>query len=75
MRQAVRSWLWITVTVFVLYVGLSMAFFNDASYRILGMPPMLFWFTLIPLAAPLLLGWLYVQDQKTNPQWDEEGFK
>ena len=53
----------------------SAAFFNHASYRILGLPPMLFGFTLVPIATPIILGALYLRDKKINPQWDEEGDK
>ncbi len=72
MRQALRNWIWTVIAIFILYVGVSTVFFNYATHAILGMPPMLFWFTLMPLATPLLLGWLYHADKHTNPQWDEQ---
>lgn len=73
MRQEIRNWVWVVIAVFLLYVGVSTAFFNHASYRILGLPPMLFWFTLMPIVTPIILGALYLRDKKINPQWDEEG--
>jgi hypothetical protein len=74
MRQSIRNWLWTVIAIFVLYVVVSMLFFNHATYLILGMPPLLFWFTLMPLATPIFLGALYISDKKTNPQWNEEEY-
>lgn len=73
MQKAIRNWLWTAISIFVLYVGVSMAFFNRSAPLVLGMPPLLFWFTLVPVATPVILGVLYINDKKINPQWDEEG--
>lgn len=73
MRRAIRNWLWTVIGIYVLYVGVSMAFFNHPGPLVLGMPPLVFWFTLIPVVTPIILGILYSLDKKINPQWDEEG--
>lgn len=72
MKRAITAWLITVIAIYVLYVGVSMAFFNRLTPYILGMPPLIFWFTLVPVVTPLLMGWLYLNDKKTNPQWDEE---
>jgi len=74
LKQAVRNWLIAAIAVYGLYTIISVAFFNHAKPAILGMPPMLFWFTVVPLVTPLILGGLYLLDKRVNPQWDEEGF-
>lgn len=73
-KRAVSYWLWAVILIFVLYVVISVLFFNHAGPAILGMPPMLFWFTVVPLVTPLILGTLYLIDRRINPQWDEEGY-
>ncbi len=73
-KRAVGYWLLTVIIVFVLYVGVSVLFFNHAGPAILGMPPMLFWFTVVPVVTPLILGGLYLIDRRVNPQWDEEGY-
>jgi len=73
-KRAVRNWLIAAVGVYALYTIISVAFFNHAGPAILGMPPMLFWFTVVPIFTPLILGGLYLVDKTVNPQWDEEGF-
>lgn len=75
MAQSIRAWLWAVFAVFILYVGISMLFFNHVGPAIFGMPPIIFWFTLVPLMVPLILGMLYFFDKKHNPQWDLEGEK
>lgn len=71
MRVSIRNWFLAVATIFVLYVGVSMAFFNNTKYLILGMPPLIFWFTLVPIVTPALLGILYLSDKRTNPQWED----
>lgn len=73
MRNAIRNWFFTVVVIFVLYVGVSVMFFNHADYLLLGMPPLIFWFTLVPIVTPCLLGILYLSDKKNNPQWREGG--
>lgn len=73
-KRAVSYWLWAVIIIFVLYVVVSVLFFNYAGPPILGMPPMLFWFTVVPIITPLILGALYLIDRRINPQWDEEGY-
>ncbi len=74
MKRAVSYWILAVVLVFVLYVVVSVLFFNRDGPAILGMPPMLFWFTVVPLVTPGVLGALYLIDRRVNPQWEEEGY-
>lgn len=73
MRKYIRNWLLTVGVIYVLYVAVSMVFFNNTKHLILGMPPLIFWFMLVPIASPVLLGILYISDKKTNPQWEDEG--
>ncbi len=56
-----------------------MIYFNRALPLILGMPAIYFWFVLVPILSPIILGVLYLFDQKYNPQntafEDSEGEK
>jgi hypothetical protein len=74
-KQAIGYWLLAVMVVFVLYTIVSMGFFNHSGPAILGMPPMVFWFTVVPVVTPLILGGLYWIDRIVNPQWDEEEFR
>ncbi len=75
MKQAIRYWLLAVAVVFLLYTIVSMVFFNHSGSSVLGMPPLLFWFTVVPIVTPLILGGLYWKDRAVNPQWDEEEFR
>lgn len=63
-RKAVAAWLATNAAVFVLYTFVPPLFLNSGSDRIAGMPEMLFWFTLLPLVIPGLMGALYLYDQR-----------
>lgn len=73
MRQSIRAWLVAVGVVFFLYVGFSMMFFNHVGPAIMGMPPIMFWFSVVPLLVPIVLGILYRFDKQHNPQWDMDG--
>jgi hypothetical protein len=40
--------------------------FNAARPAILGMPPLYFWFVLVPLLNPLIMGAVYLIDARDN---------
>ncbi|MCL6563967.1 MAG: hypothetical protein K6U87_13265 [Firmicutes bacterium] len=73
MRAAIWGWLLTVFLVYFLYVGASTLWFNYVSPFILGMPPIVFWFTLVPIVAPGILALLYWYDRRVNPQWEKEG--
>ncbi|HET9148825.1 MAG TPA: hypothetical protein VFN77_12290 [Acetobacteraceae bacterium] len=51
------------VLVIGLYTAGPAIWFNRAAPPILGMPPLYFWFVLVPLLNPIILGALYVIDR------------
>nr|WP_207711810.1 hypothetical protein [Sulfobacillus harzensis] len=58
----------VVLAVAFLYIGASMLWFNVPAPLIVGMPPLVFWFLVVPLVTPLLLGALYLYDRRHNPQ-------
>lgn len=62
-RPIFWAWLFLVSLIFVLYVGVPVWFFNSSS-TIAGMPPMLFWFVLLPFVVPGLIAALYLYDQR-----------
>ncbi|MBO0873521.1 MAG: hypothetical protein J2P19_09010 [Pseudonocardia sp.] len=62
-RRVLLAWLALVVAMIVLYTWVPPVFFNDGAGRIAGMPEMLFWFTLMPFAAPALIGAVYLYDR------------
>lgn len=63
-RLIVWAWAFLVSLILILYVGAPVWFFNDASFTIAGMPPMLFWFVLLPFVVPGLIAALYFYDQR-----------
>ncbi len=61
-------WLLAVLAIAFLYLGASTLWFDTPAPLILGMPPLVFWFLLVPLATPLILGALYLWDKRANPQ-------
>ncbi|WP_037345301.1 hypothetical protein [Sciscionella sediminilitoris] len=62
--KIVGAWLVLNVVVLVLYTVIPPLLFNDGAGRILGMPEMLFWFTLLPITIPGLMAMLYLVDRR-----------
>lgn len=71
MRTVIGWWLSAVVLVALLYLGGPALFFNHNASLIVGMPPMVFWFLLVPVLTPLILGALYLYDRRHNPQQDQ----
>ena len=63
MRAAVAVWAVAFVVVTGLYILGPVFYFNRAEPAILGMPPLYFWFILLPLITPAILGTAYLLDR------------
>lgn len=70
MRTSMLAWIAGLLLVIALYT-LGPIAFNSASPPILGMPPLYFWFVLVPLLNPLILGAVYLIDQREAASEDE----
>ena len=64
MAAAMAAWVAGVVLVAGLYILGPALWFNAATPLILGMPPLYFWFVLIPLVSPLILGAVFLIDQR-----------
>jgi uncharacterized membrane protein SirB2 len=64
--KTVSAWLATNIAVLVLYTVVPPIFLNTGSDRIVGMPEMLFWFTLLPLVIPALMAALYLYDRSVS---------
>jgi hypothetical protein len=63
MSRATAAWVIGLIVILALYIGGPVFGFNRASPPILGMPPLYFWFVLVPLLNPLILGAVYLLDR------------
>jgi hypothetical protein len=70
MRFPMMAWIAGLCLVIGLYT-LGPVMFNRALPLILFLPPLLFWFVLIPLATPLIMGVVYLIDQRDSVIEDE----
>jgi len=70
MRASMVAWITGVLLVIALYTAGPIAF-NAASPPILGMPPLIFWFVLVPLLNPLIMGTVYLIDSKDGVIEDE----
>ena len=66
MRVAMTAWAVGLVLVIGLYTLGPAIWFNRATPAILGMPPLYFWFVLIPLLNPLIMGAVYLIDRAST---------
>lgn len=73
MRIAIIAWLIGLVLVIALYTAGTAIWFNRAAPPILGMPPLYFWFVVVPLLNPLILGTVYLIDRAYGIPDAEEG--
>ena len=74
MPLAMLAWLLGLVCVIGLYILGPALWFNRATPPILGMPPLYFWFVLVPLVSPLILGAVYLVDRAAGGVGsDQEG--
>ncbi len=65
MRASMIAWGIGLCLVIALYT-LGPVAFNAATPPILGMPPLYFWFVLVPLLNPVIMGAVYLIDAYTN---------
>lgn len=63
MAASIIAWAVGVFAVAGLYILGPVLYFNRAEPAILGMPPLYFWFVLIPLLSPVLLGIVYLVDK------------
>ncbi|WP_217994672.1 MULTISPECIES: hypothetical protein [Alicyclobacillus] len=68
MKRVIAMWLVTVVLIVFLYVGMTALCMNHVKPTVLGMPLLYFWFVLVPLLSPLILGALYLYDLRHNPQ-------
>lgn len=70
MRKSIVAWLFVVIVILFLYLGAVGLFANRIHPTVFGMPFLYFWYVLIPLLSPLILGLLYLYDRRRNPQND-----
>jgi hypothetical protein len=73
MRISMVAWLTGLALVIGLYILGPAIWFNRAAPPILGMPPLYFWFVLVPLLNPLIMGTVYLIDRAYGTPDAEEG--
>ena len=66
MAASLTAWVAGVALITALYILGPVLYFNAASPAILGMPPLYFWFVLIPLVSPAILGAVYLVDKRTG---------
>ena len=64
MRASLTAWVAGVLAVTGLYILGPLLWFNAATPLILGMPPLYFWFVLVPLVSPAILGAVYLVDRR-----------
>ena len=64
MAASMIAWAAGVFAVAGLYILGPILYFNRAEPAILGMPPLYFWFVLIPLLSPAILGMVYLVDKR-----------
>jgi hypothetical protein len=69
-NKVIWAWLAAVLVILFLYVGAVALFANHVKPTVLGMPFLYFWYVLIPLLNPIILGLLYLYDARRNPQFD-----
>jgi len=63
MCRSTVAWIIGLIVILALYIGGPVVWFNRATPPIFGMPPLYFWFVLVPLLNPLILGAVYLLDR------------
>ncbi len=66
MAKSLAAWLTGLVAITALYLLGPVLYFNAATPPILGMPPLYFWFVLIPLISPAILAVVYLVDRRAG---------
>jgi len=66
MKTSMIAWIAGVVAVTGLYILGPVLWFNRAEPAILGMPPLYFWFVLIPIVSPAILGAVYLIDRRAG---------
>ncbi|GLY68166.1 hypothetical protein [Amycolatopsis taiwanensis] len=63
-RSVVLAWLLLNAVVLVLYTVVPVIWFNDGHRAVAGMPVMLLWFTILPVAVPGVMALFYLWDRR-----------
>lgn len=63
MRTGIIAWAVGFSVLVLLYTVGTVLWFNHAAPAILGLPPLIFWFVLLPLVSPVLIGIVYLIDR------------
>lgn len=63
MRRSTIAWIIGIIAIVGLYAIGPAVWFNRATPPILGMPPLYFWFVLMPILSPVILGAVYLIDR------------
>ncbi|AUW95133.1 MAG: hypothetical protein C7B44_01210 [Sulfobacillus thermosulfidooxidans] len=71
MRTAMRNWLIGVGLVTGLYLLGPVIYFNRVYPFILGMPAILFWYALVPVLTPIILGVVYLLDPVQHFKGDD----
>lgn len=66
MRTSVAVWALCLLVLTFLYAAGTLLWFNAAAPPILGLPPLVFWFVLLPAISPLIIGAVYLVDRATG---------
>lgn len=72
MRMSMLAWVIAVLAIIGLYTVGPAVGFNRAGPAILGMPPLYFWFVLVPLLNPVILGIVYLIDRAESGDEDSE---
>jgi hypothetical protein len=63
MRTSLIVWIVGLLVLTLLYVAGTPLWFNAAAPPILGLPPVVFWFILLPVVSPVIIGLVYLVDR------------
>ncbi len=66
MAASLTAWVAGVLLITGLYILGPALYFNAATPAILGMPPLYFWFVLIPLVSPAILGAVFLIDRRAG---------
>ena len=73
MRKSMVAWLLGLVVLTLLYVAGTPLWFNAAAPPLLGLPPIVFWFVVLPVVSPFIIGLVYIVDRNAGGVGTAEG--
>lgn len=63
-RSVVGAWLLLNAVILILYTVVPVIWFNDGRHAVGGMPVMLLWFSVLPVAVPGVMALFYLWDRR-----------